>query len=285
MTLRMGQKATLSCESGEAYPPARLVWLLRGEVLSAGKQSLRRGNYGGKITSSRLAVRVKSRDDGDVYTCRAVNEIGEALDAVTLEIAYKPEFPVLSTPVEVMEGEPFVLNVTASASPSKLDYTWEKDNGQEKITNVTGPLLKDPREDAMFECSFDANPVMYDGIRWAKMAKANDEEVSLSPAASSRISIDWDDNGGNRVTSRLIIRNVTVQDAGKIFCLVSNGYGKEAKEETYLLVKHKPIMDESPLLRKSAAGNRDTGKLLCRAQGSPNITFTWRRQTGELAGE
>ena len=26
-----------------------------------------------------------------------------------------------------MEGEPFVLNVTASASPSKLDYTWEKD--------------------------------------------------------------------------------------------------------------------------------------------------------------
>ena len=83
----------------------------------------------------------------------------------------------------------------------------------------------------MFECSFDANPVMYDGIRWAKMAKANDEEVSLSPAASSRISIDWDDNGGNRVTSRLIIRNVTVQDAGKIFCLVSNGYGKEAKEE------------------------------------------------------
>ena len=42
---------------------------------------------------------------------------------------------MLSTPVEVMEGEPFVLNVTASASPSKLDYTWEKDNGQEKITN------------------------------------------------------------------------------------------------------------------------------------------------------
>ena len=44
---------------------------------------------------------------------------------------------MLSTPVEVMEGEPFVLNVTASASPSKLDYTWEKDNGQEKITNDT----------------------------------------------------------------------------------------------------------------------------------------------------
>ena len=39
---------------------------------------------------------------------------------------------MLSTPVEVMEGEPFVLNVSASASPSKLDYTWEKD-GQQRI--------------------------------------------------------------------------------------------------------------------------------------------------------
>ena len=43
-------------------------------------------------------------------------------------------------------------------------------------------------------------------------------------------------------------------------------------------------MDESPWLRKSAASNRQTGVLTCRAQGAPNITFTWRRQTGELAG-
>lgn len=160
----------------------------------------------------------------------------------------------------------------------------------------------------MFECTFDANPVMYDGIRWAKQRKGSDEEIQLSPS-SSRISIDWDDRGGHRVTARLIIRNVTVQDAGKIFCVVSNGNGKEAREETYLLVKRKnhksyislkpftflirrvtfpfpdkPIMDESPLLRKAAAANRETGRLVCRAQGSPNITFTWRRQTGELAG-
>ena len=43
-------------------------------------------------------------------------------------------------------------------------------------------------------------------------------------------------------------------------------------------------MDEAPWLRKAAAANRQTGVLSCRARGSPNITFTWRRQTGELAG-
>ena len=62
---------------------------------------MRKGNYGGKTTSSRLAVRVKSRDDGDVYTCRAVNEIGEALDAVTLEIACKSQMMLINPLVEL----------------------------------------------------------------------------------------------------------------------------------------------------------------------------------------
>ena len=88
-TLRIGEKASLSCESGEASPPANLVWLLRGQVLTGGKETLSRGSHGGKITTSRLEVQIKSRDDGDVYTCRAYNDVGEALDAVTLAIACK----------------------------------------------------------------------------------------------------------------------------------------------------------------------------------------------------
>ena len=86
-TLRVGETAALSCECGEANPPAALVWLLRGEVIAAGKQIFSRGAHGGKTTRSRLSVHIKSRGDGDVYTCRAYNDLGEALDAVTLAIA------------------------------------------------------------------------------------------------------------------------------------------------------------------------------------------------------
>ena len=68
--------------------------------MSAGKQTFRKGNYGGKTTSSRLTVSVKSRDDGDVYTCKAVNEIGDALDAVTLEIACKSQMMLIYPLVE-----------------------------------------------------------------------------------------------------------------------------------------------------------------------------------------
>ena len=35
-------------------------------------------------------------------------------------------------------------------------------------------------------------------------------------------------------------------------------------------------------LSKAAAGTRETAVLTCRAQGAPNITFTWRRMKGEL---
>ena len=98
--------------------------------------------------------------------------------------------------------------------------------------------------DAMFECMFEANPIMYDGIQWLRHDKESDEEVIVTDG-SRRFTIDWDDIGGNTVRSRLIIRNATVQDAGKIFCSISNGYGKEAREETFLLVKRKYKISKS----------------------------------------
>ena len=36
-----------------------------------------------------LLARVSMEDDGSVFTCKAVNEVGEALDAVTMSIACK----------------------------------------------------------------------------------------------------------------------------------------------------------------------------------------------------
>ena len=107
-----------------------------------------------------------------------------------------------------------------------------------RLITVSQPVLLDSLDDAMFECMFDANPVIYEGIRWVQQEKESDEEVIVSDG-SRRVSIDWDDISGNIVKTRLVVRNVTVQDAGRIFCVFSNGYGKETRGETYLLVKRK----------------------------------------------
>jgi hypothetical protein len=86
--LRQGTEAVLTCESGEANPPADLVWLLNGAPV-AGEVTTAAGGYGGEVTVSRLRFTVKAEDDGSVFTCKAANSVGEALDAVTLSIACK----------------------------------------------------------------------------------------------------------------------------------------------------------------------------------------------------
>ena len=109
-----------------------------------------------------------------------------------------------------------------------------------RIANISEPILVESGQDALFECVFSANPVMYDGITWLRHDRDADAEVSVTEDRR-RFSQDWDDIGGNMVRARLIVRNVSVADAGKIFCAVSNGYGVEARSETFLLVKRKFI--------------------------------------------
>ncbi len=91
--LRQGTEAVLTCESGEANPAADLVWLLNGAPV-AGEVTTAAGSYGGEVTVSRLRFTVKAEDDGSVFTCKAANSVGEALDAVTLSIACKLVFAV-----------------------------------------------------------------------------------------------------------------------------------------------------------------------------------------------
>jgi hypothetical protein len=86
--LREGTEAVLTCESGEASPPADLVWLLNGAPLP-GDVSVLAGSYGGQVTVSRVRVRVRAEDDGSVFTCKAANSVGESVDAVTMSIACK----------------------------------------------------------------------------------------------------------------------------------------------------------------------------------------------------
>ncbi|CAG2171205.1 unnamed protein product, partial [Oppiella nova] len=43
-------------------------------------------------------------------------------------------------------------------------------------------------------------------------------------------------------------------------------------------IRNKPIIDRSPIISKSATDNGSNGRLYCRAQAAPNVTFTWTRE-------
>lgn len=77
-----------------------------------------------------------------------------------------------------------------------------------KITELTSQVILDSQEEAIFECTFDANPVVYDGIHRLRQGKESEEEVELS-ADSKHVSISWNDMGGNTVKSRLVLKNMT----------------------------------------------------------------------------
>lgn len=42
----------------------------------------------------------------------------------------------------------------------------------------------------------------------------------------------------------------------------------------------KPDIDKSPQIAKAASSKGATGKLICRAKGAPNVTFSWSRKDG-----
>ncbi len=115
-------------------------------------------------------------------------------------------------------------------------------------------MLAEPGDTAVFECAFTANPVVYDNIRWFGPRSANlladeddsdkddadneeEEEEELGDDGSGRIVTEREEVGEGGVRARLRMRNVTRQDAGRIFCAVGNGIGEPVRRPTFLLVK------------------------------------------------
>jgi hypothetical protein len=42
----------------------------------------------------------------------------------------KPEFQPLASPIEFTEGQPYVLNISASGNPADLEYLWLTSSGE-----------------------------------------------------------------------------------------------------------------------------------------------------------
>ena len=145
------------------------------------------------------------------------------------------------------------------------------------IKKITELVLADLGRNAYLECQVDANPVTRDMITWKKRKNmTSDEEADSwneSNATDPRIRTTIEEN-----RSFLIIYNVSREDSGTFDCVASNGIGEPVSGTATLLVKHKPIIDRSPLLSKSAVESGETGRLLCRAEGAPNVSFVWSRE-------
>ncbi|XP_022236928.1 nephrin-like [Limulus polyphemus] len=121
------QIVTIECESGSSNPESNIQWWKNDKLINGGVVAISKGDYGGKITKSRLRFNVTSEDDGSIFVCQATNpKIHRSVhETITLEILYKPKFLIHSLKrFDVVEGEPAFINITAKGNPSSISYQW-----------------------------------------------------------------------------------------------------------------------------------------------------------------
>lgn len=90
-TPKAGKKAHLTCESGSSNPTARIVWRFKDQHFAGMDASVKKGEYGGSLTTNMLEIEVKPEDHGEVFICEAINdELQESVhNAKTLSVKCK----------------------------------------------------------------------------------------------------------------------------------------------------------------------------------------------------
>ncbi|KAK9509902.1 hypothetical protein O3M35_004793 [Rhynocoris fuscipes] len=315
--LRAGTIATLTCDGSSSNPPAEMSWWRDGISVTEGiTNTSKPGLHGGVVSSIQLRLNVTPEIDGDMYTCQASNTALQRSvhEAITMSVLYKPIF---SDPDETeltgVEGQSLVLAPQATGHPPTISYTWTKDKSPLSSTGhgliIEGPLLNftrldrthsgqytceainsegsttvtfnvtvqypasivdvsegvtvAPEKDAELWCRLDGSPLSPEHVTWRRPDY---------PDMLHRTTVTWR-NG----TSYLTVHSASKEDIGFFQCAVHNGLGNESTKNIFLIVEHKPEMDESPALTKSASNSGETGKLVCRVSAAPAVNFTWSR--------
>uniref|UniRef100_A0A2K6K1Q6 Hemicentin-2 n=1 Tax=Rhinopithecus bieti TaxID=61621 RepID=A0A2K6K1Q6_RHIBE len=115
----VGEEAVLVCEAS-GVPPPRVIWYRGGlEMILAPEGS----------SSGKLRIPVAQERDAGIYTCRAVNELGDASVEIQLAVGHAPQLTELPRDVTVELGRSALLACRATGRPPPM-VTWRRGDGQ-----------------------------------------------------------------------------------------------------------------------------------------------------------
>ncbi|XP_073909095.1 hemicentin-2 isoform X2 [Castor canadensis] len=118
MLTAVGEEAMLAC-AVSGVPPPRVIWYRGGLEILAPEAS----------SAETLKIPVVQERDTGVYTCRAVNELGEASAEIQLEVGHAPRLTELPQDVTVELGKKAFLACRATGRPPPT-VTWRRGDGQ-----------------------------------------------------------------------------------------------------------------------------------------------------------
>ncbi|KAG7155821.1 Synaptogenesis protein syg-2-like 7, partial [Homarus americanus] len=293
--LQANTEATLICESSSSNPRANVTWWREGFEVQPGESQISPGQFGGTTTKYSVKVDVTAEDDGAVFTCQADNRFGSTThDAVTLSVQYPPVW--MKEPqdmVDVTEGENVMVNVSAHGNPNGVAYLWRR--GEEvvmagSLLNITS-VTKDQAGVYTVEASNSQGSsaknvtinVKYGAIITSisggrNLSMGTNVTLVCRVDASPDPDVHWRREGYDFARTehkKHPSKNVTTADTGVFTCHAKNDIGDEAVANTTIVVKHKPVIDQSPKYQKAAAESGRNARLTCRASGAPYVHFTW----------
>ncbi|XP_018344604.1 PREDICTED: nephrin-like isoform X5 [Trachymyrmex septentrionalis] len=311
-----GQEGRLICESSSSNPAAEMSWWKNGIPVPGTRNSTKPGLHGGYLSSVELTLDLTEDMNGEVYTCEAKNaELGRSShDATTLDVLYKPIFSPLD-PYELtgLEGEPFVISVSARGNPNTTEYTWTRDGlplgSSGKRITAHGSTLNITRLDRHDAGTYICEALNKEGTTFyqlnltvqypAKIKRTSSSGIVYPPGIEAKLFcevdgspigdeyVTWQKIGSNpelpgrystsfiNRTSYLHIENPSQEDVGEYRCKVNNGIGNITSDPILFITNFKPEMTNTPLTRKAAANKGINVQLFCKARGSPLPHFTW----------
>ncbi|XP_014473522.1 PREDICTED: nephrin [Dinoponera quadriceps] len=311
-----GQEGRIICESSSSNPAAEMSWWKNGIPVPGTRNGTKNGLYGGFVSFVELALDLTEEMNGEVYTCEAKNtELGRSIhDATTLDVLYKPIFSPLD-PYELtgLEGEPFVISVSARGNPNTTEYTWTRDGlplgSSGKRITAHGSTLNITRLDRHDAGTYICEALNKEGTTFyqlnltvqypAKIKRTSSSGIVYPPGAEAKLFcevdgspigdeyVTWQKVGSNpelpgrystsfvNRTSYLHIEQPSQEDVGEYRCKVNNGIGNVTSDPILFITNFKPEMTNTPLTRKAAANKGINVQLFCKARGSPLPHFTW----------
>ncbi|XP_072604459.1 hemicentin-2 isoform X2 [Vulpes vulpes] len=302
----VGEEAVLLCEvSGVPLP--RVIWYRGGlEMILAPEGS----------SSGKLRIPAARERDAGIYTCRAVNEMGEASAEIRLEVGHAPQLMELPRDVTVELGRSALLACRALGRPPPI-VTWRRGDGQ-PLGPRRGSRTGQPDSGVLFfesvvpedQASYVCEAQNVFGKVWAEawLVVTGHAPPQIASSASTVRVLEgqpvslpciilagrplperrWLKAGlplppgsqhSIRADGSLHLDRALQEDAGRYSCVVTNTAGSQHKD-VELVVQVPPRIQ--PTATHHVTNEGVPASLPCMALGVPTPTITWTKETNAL---
>ncbi|XP_033641299.1 nephrin-like [Asterias rubens] len=311
---RDGDRVVVKCKTASSNPASELSWWKDGVPVDGGAAVTESSDNSGYSTSSELVVeKVLSSDNGQVFLCRAKNElIVEAVnDGLIMNVRFKPQISVADKmTINTKEGPGLkILNCTSKGNPEELTYVWHQNDvpivldGNTRFTlNDAGSLFvhnASRTEVGNYMCLVsndegNSNITAILDVQYSPIISTGDQivinrhsiselvcEADANPKPDSFIT--WTRDGFDLSAHQmeysegkalLRILNVSKADGGLYTCSADNGIAPAFTKNIQVVVQFVPEIDRT-VANKVAQSIGQTAVLRCRAEGAPVVRFKW----------